>query len=232
MSSEHEFAFMFSPVTGSDSLTLRREPQQARSRARLAELMDAAERLLVSEGAEALTTTRIAAGAGVSVGSLYRYFLDKGAIVDALTRRYLEEFEATINALADQVPGDGWEDPAGTLLDAFAARGVSQPGYRALWLGRHFSEELRAADRANKAVLADGVMRILVGAGLIAGCEGAATACRAAVLAADALLHEAFRLDPGGDPMLMAEAKELLRAHLQSVTIRFPPAPTPRPATD
>ena len=81
----------------SDSLTLRREPQQARSRARLAGLLDAAEKLLVREGPEALTTTRIAEEAGVSVGSLYRWFPDKAAIVDALTRRYLAEFEATID---------------------------------------------------------------------------------------------------------------------------------------
>ena len=79
---------------------LRREPQQARSRARLAGLLDAAEALLVREGPEALTTTRIADEAGVSVGSLYRWFPDKAAIVDALTRRYLAEFEATIDELA------------------------------------------------------------------------------------------------------------------------------------
>jgi len=208
---------------------LRREPQQARSRARLIDLLDAAESLLVREGAEALTTTRIAAEAGVSVGSLYRYFPDKGAIVDALTRRYLDDFEHTIDMLVARGPAGGWGDPAGTLLDAFAARGVSQPGYRALWLGRHFSEELRTADRANKEAFASGVLRILVGAGLIADSEPAAISCRAAVLAADALLHESFRLDPEGDPALTAEAKELLRSYLQSVSSRFPPPPPPAP---
>jgi AcrR family transcriptional regulator len=206
--------------------TLRREPQQARSRARLAGLLDAAESLLVREGPEALSTTRIAEEAGVSVGSLYRWFPDKAAIVDALTRRYLAEFEATMDELAEAAPTAQWDDPAGMLLDVFAHRGVSQPGYRALWLGRQFSEELRAADRANKEVLADGVRRILVGRGMIAESQGAATACRAGVLAADALLHEAFRLDPEGDPELMAEAKELLRAYLRTAIRRYAPTTT------
>ena len=201
---------------------MRREPQQARSRARLAGLLDAAESLLVREGPEALTTTRIATEAGVSVGSLYRWFPDKGAIVDALTRRYLAEFEATMAELADAAPTADWDDPAGMLLDVFAHRGVSQPGYRALWLGRQFSEELQAADRANKAILADGVRRILVARGTLADTEAAATACRAGVLAADALLHESFRLDPEGDPELMTEAKELLRAYLRTAAKRFP----------
>lgn len=208
----------------SDSLTLRREPQQARSRARLAGLLDAAETLLVREGPEALTTTRIAEEAGVSVGSLYRWFPDKAAIVDALTRRYLTEFEATIDELAAAAPTAEWDDPAGMLLEVFAHRGVSQPGYRALWLGRQFSEELRAADRANKEVLANGVRRILVGRGMLDDSEGAATACRAGVLAADALLHEAFRLDADGDPELMGEAKELLRAYLRTAVRRYAPS--------
>lgn len=217
---------MTSSSPTSDSLTLRREPQQARSRARLAGLLDAAETLLVREGPEALTTTRIAEEAGVSVGSLYRWFPDKAAIVDALTRRYLTEFEATVDELAAAAPTAQWDDPAGMLLDVFAHRGVSQPGYRALWLGRQFSEELRAADRANKEVLADGVRRILVGRGMIVDSDGAATACRAGVLAADALLHEAFRLDADGDPELMEEAKELLRAYLRTATRRYAPTNT------
>jgi AcrR family transcriptional regulator len=211
-----------SPSPSSDELILRREPQQARSRARLAGLLDAAEALLVREGPAALTTTAIAEEAGVSVGSLYRWFPDKAAIIDALTRRYLAEFEATMGELVQAAPTAEWEDPAGMLLDVFAHRGVSQPGYRALWLGRHFSEELQAADRANKAILADGVRRILIAGKVIADTEEAATACRAGVLAADALLHEAFRLDPEGDPELMAEGKELLRAHLRSAARRFP----------
>jgi AcrR family transcriptional regulator len=49
---------------------LRRVPTQARSRARVRRLVDAAEELLATEGAEALTTTRVAEVAGVSVGSL------------------------------------------------------------------------------------------------------------------------------------------------------------------
>jgi AcrR family transcriptional regulator len=47
-------------------------------------MLDAAEALLVAEGAGALTTTRVAEAAGVSVGTLNRYLPDKEAIVEAL----------------------------------------------------------------------------------------------------------------------------------------------------
>lgn len=209
--------------TVADAPTLRREPQQARSRARLAGLVDAAEALLVREGPDALSTTRIAAEAGVSVGSLYQYFPDKGAIVDAVAHRYLGDFEDLMEGLAREAAPGRWDDPVGTLIDAFAERYAARPGYRALWLGRHLSDELRAADHRNKEVLADGVRRILVAGGAVTDGPGVALAARAAVLAADALLQEAFRLDAQGDPDLLTEAKELLRAYLESSATRFPP---------
>lgn len=49
-------------------------------------VLEAARLILQREGPAALTTNRIARVAGVSVGSLYRYFEDKEAVVDALFR--------------------------------------------------------------------------------------------------------------------------------------------------
>jgi hypothetical protein len=37
---------------------------------------------------------------------------------------------------------------------------------------------------------------------------------RVGVLVADALLQEAFRTDPAGDPVLIGEAKRILRLYL------------------
>jgi hypothetical protein len=48
----------------------------------------------------------------------------------------------------------------------------------------------------------------------------------AAVIAADALLQEAFRRDPTGDPTLLDELKTILRGHLATVA----PADSGRPA--
>ena len=128
-------------------------------------MLDAAERLLIDEGVEALRTGRIADEAGVSVGSLYQYFPDVGAIVDALARRYLGEFEALMDELAERALSEDWGDLVGGLIDGFAARYRSEPGYRALWSGRHLSDELLAADRTNKRTLAEGVRRVLSAAG-------------------------------------------------------------------
>jgi AcrR family transcriptional regulator len=187
---------------------LRRVPRQARSRERLARMLDAAEALLVAEGPAALTTTRVAAAAGVSVGSLYQYLPDKEAIVEALAGRYLAEFEGLMAELAAQAPFD---DPVGTLIDAFAARYRERPGYRALWFGRELTPALRAADLENKSALANALLRA-VGLG-----DDARLQAHAGVLIADALLQEAFRT---GAPQLIEEAKRVLRLYLDDVLAR------------
>lgn len=69
----------------------RKEPRQARSRATVEAILEATCRVLVTEGYEAATTNRIAAVAGVSVGSLYQYFPGKEALVAALAQRHIRE---------------------------------------------------------------------------------------------------------------------------------------------
>lgn len=197
---------------------LRRVPRQARSRERLARMLDAAEDLLVAEGPAALTTTRVAEAAGVSVGSLYQYLPDKEAMVEALAGRYLAEFEGLMEALAEEASAapERWTDPVGRLLDAFAQRYRERPGYRALWFGRELTPSLRAADRDNKAALAAGLLGVLRELGLPGG-PALETAARAGVLVADALLQEAFRSDSRGEPELIEEAKRILRLYLADV---------------
>jgi AcrR family transcriptional regulator len=202
---------------------LRRVPTQARSRARLQRVLDAAEQLVAADGAEALTTTRVAEAAGVSVGSLYQYLPDKGAIVQALARRYLADFEALMGKLERDVcrGAEGWEDPVGRLIDEFSQRYRELPGYRALWFGRELSDELRAADRENKVALARGVRRIAVALGLARDDAYLRVAARAGVLVTDSILQEAFRSDPNGDPQLIEEVKRILRLYLAEVVRHY-----------
>ena len=71
-----------------NSSASRRTPKQRRSRVIVSSIVEAGRRLLEAEGPVALTTNRIAERAGVSIGSLYRYFPNKQAIVAAV---YAEE---------------------------------------------------------------------------------------------------------------------------------------------
>lgn len=66
---------------------VRRAPRTEASVAITDAIVTAAAELLSAHGLEGLTTNRIAKRAGVSVGSVYRYFADKQAIVAEIGRR-------------------------------------------------------------------------------------------------------------------------------------------------
>jgi len=76
----------------------RRTPKQRRARLTVEAILDAVVRILKREGVGAVTTNRIAEVAGVSVGSVYQYFPNKGAIFLSLHRRHVENVDRVIQA--------------------------------------------------------------------------------------------------------------------------------------
>jgi AcrR family transcriptional regulator len=74
------------------SISLRKQPQQARSAELVATILEAAVQVLAKDGAPRFTTARVAEKAGVSVGSLYQYFPNKAAI---LFRLQCDEWQQT-----------------------------------------------------------------------------------------------------------------------------------------
>jgi AcrR family transcriptional regulator len=70
-------------------------------------ILEAAARVFVSLGYARATTNRIAAAAGISVGSLYQYFPSKDAIAVELLRRYRESLVALVRGhMATVARGD------------------------------------------------------------------------------------------------------------------------------
>lgn len=79
---------------------VRRIPAQQRSKDMVEYILEAAARVFDREGVAA-TTNRIADEAGVSIGSLYQYFADKHALLEALALRHLDEVERVFAAALD-----------------------------------------------------------------------------------------------------------------------------------
>ncbi|MBX2800614.1 MAG: TetR/AcrR family transcriptional regulator [Myxococcales bacterium] len=77
----------------------RHHPRQERSRFTVQAILGAVSRVLKADGAEAVTTSRIAKAAGVSVGTLYQYFANKQDIFDALHERNLVTMSERVNGL-------------------------------------------------------------------------------------------------------------------------------------
>jgi AcrR family transcriptional regulator len=79
-------------------VSARKSPRQARSTQLVADILEAAARVLVRDGAHRFTTARVAEAAGVSVGSLYQYFPNKEAILFGLQTT---EWRQTMGELRD-----------------------------------------------------------------------------------------------------------------------------------
>jgi AcrR family transcriptional regulator len=195
---------------------VRNVPTQARSRERLRLVLDAADELLASEGADAFTTNRIAAFAEIPIGSLYRYFPDKETIVEALAMRYWSDFEDLVAAAAEADEREPLEDPAAIVIDALAAGFRARPGFLALWYGGLRSERVREVTRPTRGAIAESIGRILAVHWPDASPAERATAAPMVVLTGDGLLREAFRQDRDGDVQLLAETKAMIGAYLRA----------------
>jgi AcrR family transcriptional regulator len=78
----------------------RKAPSQGRAEATVESILAAAAQILTGEGWEAVNTNRVAAEAGVSIGSLYQYFPGRDAILAELGRRHaFQVVEVTRDAL-------------------------------------------------------------------------------------------------------------------------------------
>jgi len=70
---------------------LRNTPVQARANFTVDAIIDAASDILKTQGVDAVTTRKVAARAGVSVGALYQYFPNKEAILIQISNRIMDE---------------------------------------------------------------------------------------------------------------------------------------------
>ena len=118
---------------------LRRLPRQSRGRRRVEALLNAAAAEISDAGYEAATMCSIATRAGASIGSLYQFFPNKAAIVQALRRHYCDEFELMWAPLASEAKHLSWEELVIRLVDSTvlfvdAASGIPGPAGRA---GQH-----------------------------------------------------------------------------------------------
>lgn len=109
------------------------EPQQNRAIATRARLLDVVEAIVAEDGAEAVTTTRVATEAGTSVGTIYRYFEDRDAMLlaayDATVSRLVAACHHVLGGLPDDTPRD---EAAATLLNVYLDAAVEVPAHPGL----------------------------------------------------------------------------------------------------
>jgi len=111
-------------------LNPRKTPLQARAVETRGRILDAAARVFSRHGYAAGTTNRIAAEAGLSIGSLYQYFPNKDAILVSLVRAHVAEGTDAVLAAVDdarRLPAEDLSGRVRRLVDALVDVHAADP---------------------------------------------------------------------------------------------------------
>lgn len=82
---------------------MRKRPGQQRSQQMVDILLEASGRVIARQGLASLTTNRVAAEAGVSIGSLYQYFANKQELLEGLLERMALDMTRLIDTRMTQL---------------------------------------------------------------------------------------------------------------------------------
>jgi AcrR family transcriptional regulator len=82
-----------------DAAPPNRRPRQQRGRERVDAILDATASLIATNGLAAVTMHRIARQSGTTIGSMYHFFPDVSAVVEALAERIEQDIQSLLLAL-------------------------------------------------------------------------------------------------------------------------------------
>jgi AcrR family transcriptional regulator len=97
----------------------RKSPVQARSTVTVDAIYEATIQVLLSQGAERLTTTRVAERAGVSVGTLYQYFPNKASLLFAVLEAHFNRVSEVVETACARARGKPLAEMVKQVVEAF-----------------------------------------------------------------------------------------------------------------
>lgn len=127
---------------------------QNRSRSKMENVLAAAIDLLVAGGPEAVTTTTVAARAGVSVGWLYNFFDGREALLEEILVSCLQDLDSRLEKVQFELSGPGWRERAEAGVEAHIEFFNETPAFRAIWFSTEFTGRMIRANRMHDNELA------------------------------------------------------------------------------
>lgn len=193
---------------------VRTEPVQGRSAARIDALLDAAAAVVDEVGFDRLTTALVAERADASIGTLYRYFPDRIALLQALRDRVVSRYRSRVVALFRREKPHQWWEAVDCAAMAFVEMFREEPGYRII----RFSDEERAASgeayEYHSGYFAARFAEILSEEFGLPKDDRLEFRLGIAVEIGYSLISRAFIVDRNGDQSVIDEARLVVRAYL------------------
>lgn len=133
-----------------------RAPRQKRAKKTRARLLEAVETLVAAEGADAVTTTRIAAETGVAVGTIYRYFTDRDALLLAAYDATVGRIVETCHDALEKLPVDArMDEAAGHLLGVYLSSAEAIPAHSGLLVAMRRLRPIEAEGAGEDRIIAE-----------------------------------------------------------------------------
>jgi AcrR family transcriptional regulator len=161
-----------------DTGATRRRPAQARSTATVAAVLDAARGLL-HDGGE-LSARSIAARAGIAAPTVYRYFTDTDAVIDALVIDHARAAETMVDGVLAADPGDDIAATFRRVLDGYLELYRTRPELTVVWRSPEMAERQRLIEERSDRGLARRLATHLIAGGAIVTTDPRTFECRVA----------------------------------------------------
>ena len=194
--------------------SLRNNPQQERSRQSLESILRVCGQIIDESGHAGVTTAEVAKRAQMAIGTVYRFFPDRIALMIGVYQYMQDQFVVLcIERLLEEDPRS-WQDALGIMMDTSVVARRTIPGFKATQyriLGDDESQEQYS--RSQRAYVA-AVVELLSQFDFPRD-ERWLGHVSVAVELSRALQRLAFDQSPEGDPWLLQEARSVPIAYLE-----------------
>ncbi len=192
----------------------RRVPQQERSRRLVDGLLDAAQRIVVERGVDALTTRDIAEEADAPVASLYQYFSDKEDVLLALALRDMAEMDEQVANDLGELEVLSISSIVRTTMLAFVSVYRRRPGFVEIYLRGRTNQAVHQFGRDHNLQVAEELRAFAIDAGL-AREDLSVKVAQLAVEVGDRVFQLAYAQDIDGDGEMVDEGIAMVTAYLE-----------------
>jgi len=195
-----------------ERLRPRREPLQARARARVEAILAATVDLLATHEVDEITTASIARRAKVPIGSVYHYFPSKeGVLAELVARTTSRVDDASVVALARELARVPWQQAIERTIDRSVLAYRSDAAYVAVWRATRGTQAFREVASASDERFAQALESLPLVRGRLRP-----HVLRAAIRMANAFLDWVLETpDPRERARVVREMKRALIAYLE-----------------
>lgn len=188
---------------------VRRTPTQYRASRRIERILDAASRVVAEKGFSGTTTADIAKAAKVSIGSVYRYFPDKLAVMKAVHGRNTVRYRELVCEATKDLADGQWRAAIDIAFRIYVDMCRTDDGFRAISKAGLAAAELEEPGNTGDP-FADSLGSLLVDRFGFADSEELRTTLLQCVTIGDVLTRLAFRLAEEGHEGTLARTHRII----------------------